>query len=108
MSDDAPSLFLEAVARGEGCAYLGGHIATWDYARLEELATRLVGIGDGAFRTLGDRDDDDTALACFAEGRRQIRALGRVSCAERLENDASDSWRKEGLDRSGCDTWKEA
>jgi hypothetical protein len=57
---------------------------------------------------LGYRDDDDAALACFAKDRRQIRALGRVSGAERLEDDASDRWRKEGLDRSGCDAWKEA
>ena len=113
MSDDAPSFillsfFLALVARGEGCAYLRRHIATWNYARLEELAPRLVDIRDGAFRALGDRDDDNAALACSAEDRRQIRALGRVSGAERLEDDASDRWRKEGLDRSGCDAWKEA
>jgi hypothetical protein len=57
---------------------------------------------------LGDCDDNDAALACSAEDRRQIRALGRVAGAERLEDDASDRWRKEGLDRSGCDAWKEA
>jgi len=110
MGHDAPSLFcfFAALARGEGCAYLRRHIATWNYTRLEEFTARLVGIGDGTFRALGDRDDDDAALACFAEGRRQIRALGRVSGAERLEDDAPDRWRKEGLDRSGCDAWKEA
>ena len=100
--------FFALVARGEGCAYLRRHIATWNYARLEELAPCLVGMGDGAFRALGDRDDDNAALACLAEDRRQIRALGRVSGAECLEDDASDRWRKEGLDRSGCDAWKEA
>jgi len=100
--------FFAAVARGEGRAYLRRHIAPWNYARLEELAPCLVDIGDGAFRALCDRDDDDAALACFAEGRRQIRALGCVSGAERLEDNASDRWGEEGLDRSSCDTWKEA
>jgi hypothetical protein len=102
------SVFVAAVARGGGCAYLGRHIATWNYTRLEEFAARLVGIGDGAFRALGDRDDDDASLACFAEGRRLIRALGCISGTKRLEDDASDRWRKEGLDRSGCDARKEA
>jgi hypothetical protein len=68
----------------------------------------VVGIGDAAFRALGDCDDDHAALACFAEGRHQIFALGRVSGAERLENDASNGWRKECLDCGGGDTWKEA
>ena len=103
-----PSFFFAAVARGEGCAYLRRHVAPWNYARLEELAPCLVDIGDGAFRALCDRNDDDATLACFAEGRRQIRALGRVSGAERLEDNASDRWGKEGLDRSGCDAWKES
>jgi len=89
-------------------AHLGRHVATWNYPRLEECAACLVGIGDGAFRALGDCDDDHASLACFAEGRHEVFALGRVSGAERLENDALDGWRKEGLDCGGGDTWKEA
>jgi hypothetical protein len=89
-------------------AYLGRHVATWNDARLEERAARFIGIGDGTSSALGDCDDDYPSLACFAEGRHEILALGCVSGAERLENDAPDGWREEGLDCGGSDARKEA
>lgn len=58
---------LRARALKNGRTYLGRHIATWDYTRLEKRAACLVGVGDRAFRALGNGDDDHAALACFAE-----------------------------------------
>lgn len=87
--------------RGHRETYLGRHVAAWDYARLEERAARLVGVGDRTFRALGDRDDDHAAFACLAEGGHQVFALRRVARAERFEDDASNGRREEGLD-SGC------
>jgi hypothetical protein len=86
--------------------YLGRHIATRDYTRLKKRAARLVGVGDRAFRALGNGNDDHAALACFAESRHQVFALRRVSCAECFENHPSNGRREEGLDCGGGNAWK--
>lgn len=88
--------------------YLGRHIATWDYTRLEKRATRLVGVGDRAFRTLGNGDDDHAALTCFAESRHQVFTLRRISRAECFEDHPSNGRREKGLDCGGGNAWKEA
>ena len=80
--------------------YLGRHIATWNYTRLEKRAARLVGVGDRALRALGNGDYDHATLTCFAECRHQVFALRCVTCAERFEDHPSNGWREEGLDRS--------
>lgn len=89
-----------------GRTYLGGHIATWDYTRFEKRAARHVGIGDRAFRALGNGDDDHAALTRFAESRHQVFALRRISCTECFEDHTSNGRREEGLDCGSCNAWK--
>ena len=105
------SVFVAASSRSaralkSGRTYLGRHIATWDYTRLEKRAARLVGVGDRAFRALGNGDDDHAALTCFAEGRHQVFALRRVSCAECFEDHPSNGRCEESLDCGGGNAWK--
>jgi hypothetical protein len=108
---NAPSVFVAASSRSaralkKGRTYLGRHIATWNYTCLEKRAARLVGVGDRAFRALGNGEDDHAALTCFAKSRHQVVALRRVSCAECFEDDPSNGRREEGLDGGGGNAWK--
>jgi len=103
---NTPSVFIFAARALKGRRYLGRHIATWNYARLEERAAGLVRVGDRTFCALGDGDDDHAAFTCFAESGHQVFALRRVSRAERFEDDASNGRREEGLDCGGGYAWK--
>jgi hypothetical protein len=103
---NAPSVIILASSRKIGRTYLGRHIATWNYTRLEKRAARLVGIGDRPFRTLGNGDDDYAALTCFAESGHEVFALRRVSCAECFKDHPLNRRREEGLNRGGGNAWK--
>lgn len=100
------SILLRRLRFTKWRTYLGRHIATWNYTRLEKCAARLVGVGDRAFRALGNGDDDHAALTCFAKSRRQVIALRRVSCAECFEDHPSNGRCEEGLDCGRGNAWK--
>ena len=61
--------------------HLDGHVAAVDDADVRELTAARVEVDHGSARTLRDIDDDDAALASFAESGNQPRSLWGVAGA---------------------------
>ena len=70
---------MSQAARGP--THLDGHVAAVDDADIRELAAARVEVDHGSARTLRDIDDDDAALASFAESGNQPRSLWGVAGA---------------------------